>query len=270
MVISKILAFLRDSKRIKIDAIVGVHIDYANRPESSREATYVKEWCDSLGLIYRVRVINEVTRGITDRDAYEKIARNIRYSFYEECIQEALQGAFLPTSQQSVDTTSSSNSSSSTIQKEDDMIPIEIRVSGMMFGHHLGDVQENLISNVMRSVSFLYTILEISHPIYFRGCSPLYLSGMTETSLTNHVIVWRPLLSQVKEDIYHFAHQYGVPYFKDSTPSWSTRGKLRNQLIPLLKEIYGEGCLMNLSHLAHESDEMRTLVNSNLYDPFLQ
>lgn len=36
--------------------------------------------------------------------------------------------------------------------------------------------------------------------------------------------------------------RYGVPYFKDSTPSWSTRGKLRTQLMPLLLDMYGEGC----------------------------
>lgn len=57
---------------------------------------------------------------------------------------------------------------------------------------------------------------------------------------------------------------------QDSTPSWSTRGKLRNHLIPLLREIYGDGCLRNLSMLAHESDEVHALVHQNLYHPFLQ
>lgn len=93
---------------------------------------------------------------------------------------------------------------------------------------------------------------------------------MTETSITNNVTVWRPLLSHTKEEIYAFAHQYGVPYFKDSTPSWSTRGKLRNQLLPLLVEIYGEGCLRNLSNLAMESDQTQILVHTNLYQPFLE
>jgi hypothetical protein len=38
----------------------------------------------------------------------------------------------------------------------------------------------------------------------------------------------------VQADIFGFAHKYGIPYFKDTTPKWSTRGKLRNQLLPLL------------------------------------
>lgn len=88
--------------------------------------------------------------------------------------------------------------------------------------------------------------------------------------MTNQVHVWRPLLTHVKDTIYAFAHHYGVPYFKDSTPSWSTRGKLRNQLMPLLQEIYGAGCLTNLSNLAQESDQTRDLVHANLYAPFLR
>jgi tRNA(Ile)-lysidine synthase TilS/MesJ len=93
---------------------------------------------------------------------------------------------------------------------------------------------------------------------------------MTESSIANGVYVWRPLLQHVKDEIYSFAHRYGIPYFRDSTPSWSTRGKLRNSLIPLLVEIYGEGCLRNLSNLAMESDEMCMLVYNNLYGPFLK
>lgn len=140
MVISKILQWLKlHQPGLQIEAIVAVHIDYANRPESGREAAYVAEWSAQLGIQSRIRVVNEVTRGITERDAYEKIARNIRYGFYQECIQEALAGSFL----------------SATFQREHAGKSVEVRVSGMMFGHHLGDVQENIISNVMRYALYL-------------------------------------------------------------------------------------------------------------------
>jgi hypothetical protein len=55
----------------------------------------------------------------------------------------------------------------------------------------------------------------------------------------------------------------------DTTPHWSTRGKLRNQLIPLLEEIYGEGSMKNLSNLAVESDECRALLQQSMIGPFL-
>jgi hypothetical protein len=65
-------------------------------------------------------------------------------------------------------------------------------------------------------------------------------------------------------------YRYGVPYFKDTTPSWSTRGKLRNHLVPLLIEMYGVGCMRNLSNLAAASDELRSVMNENIHVPFLK
>jgi tRNA(Ile)-lysidine synthase TilS/MesJ len=269
MVICKILQVLKQSKKIPIDEIIAMHIDYANRPESGREAAYVKEWSESLSCRCNIRVINEVTRGITDRDAYEKISRTIRYGFYQESIASALQGKF------NFDSPSIAIVGEEKKEKEGEEQDIVYHVSGILFGHHLGDVQENVISNVMRYVEHQFNFLSlfVFEQLFIfslRGSGPLDLSGMTETSLVNNVFVWRPLLQHVKEDIYHFAHKYGVPYFKDSTPSWSTRGKLRNQLIPLLTEIYGEGCLRNLSNLAYESDQTQHLVYSNLYQPFFE
>jgi tRNA(Ile)-lysidine synthetase-like protein len=213
MVISKILVLLQRHNK-NINKIVAVHIDYANRDESGQEADYVEGWCSRLGIVFYKRVINEVTRGITNRDEYEKVSRDIRYGFYQEII--ALE-----------------------------------KCDAVIFGHHKGDVQENVISNVMH------------------GLSPLALSGMSEIGVANNVTVWRPLLAYSKDDIYTFAHQYGVPYFKDTTPSWSTRGKLRKLLVPLLIDMYGEGCLNNLTSLAHQSDESRALVHNAIYQPFL-
>ena len=131
MVISKILALLRDHKRIPIHAIVSVHIDYGNRPEAHAEAAYVEEWSNVLGIIPKIRAIVEATRGITERDLYEKLTRNIRYGYYIEVMDHASKGEF---------TKAISNNR-------------EINISGMIFGHHQGDVQENVVSNVMRYVN---------------------------------------------------------------------------------------------------------------------
>ena len=82
-------------------------------------------------------------------------------------------------------------------------------------------------------------------------------------------MLFRPLLSLEKKFIFDYAHAFGVPYFKDTTPHWSTRGKLRNKLLPLLEEIYGEGTMNNLSDLAVESDQCRELMRASLFGPFL-
>jgi tRNA(Ile)-lysidine synthase TilS/MesJ len=153
MVIAKILRLLQLHRpQLRIRSILAMHIDYGNRPESAQEAAYVRRWCEGDpvqgvegtstgasdgagagaatssamlgGLQCRVRRVDEVTRGVTSRDEYEKVSRDIRYGFYRTCTEEVAQQ-----------------------QREGEGL-----VSGVIFGHHLGDVQENVISNVMRCV----------------------------------------------------------------------------------------------------------------------
>lgn len=219
MVLCKILCYLRDSypEASMLSAVVAVHVDYSNRPESAAEAIYVQQWCASLRVECIVRVIAEVRRGVTARDEYERVARDLRYDTYRQAL--------------------AAHSTEHPL--------------GVMFGHHQGDLQENVISNVMR------------------GCSPLLLAGMAESSSAHGVLVWRPLLAHSKDLIFNYAHKYGVPYFRDTTPSWSTRGKLRSLLLPLLADMYGAGFLQNLSSLAAASDSTRQLVDESLYQPFL-
>jgi tRNA(Ile)-lysidine synthetase-like protein len=221
MVIASVLAHLAKSCEYHI-SIWAVHIDYANRPESGHEADFVRRYCEANGIHFKLRRINEVTRGITARDDYERIAREARYNMYRE------------TAQLCKDLTGNQS--------------IEV---GVMLGHHRGDLRENVLSNA------------------HRGCGPLELSGMTQVSVNDRVFIYRPLLPLEKLDIFDYAHKYGIPYFKDTTPHWSTRGKIRNKLLPLLQEIYGEGSTNNLSNLAIESDQAKELLHSVVLTPFL-
>ena len=229
MVIANALAFLRDHCDYDHLYLSAVHIDYGNRPESTAEANFVYEYATN-GLGFDeciVRRIDEVTRGETKRDEYEKVSRNVRYDLYRNTISKCIQIC-------------TSNNPLCVINEV-----------GVMLGHHRGDIIENVISNSNK------------------GCGPLDLSGMTDVGKNDGVTVYRPLLPLDKEDVYGYSHQYGVPYFNDTTPHWSTRGKLRNKLIPLLEEVYGDGCLGNLAKLAQESDEARDLFNKSAFRPFL-
>jgi tRNA(Ile)-lysidine synthetase-like protein len=158
--------------------VIALHIDYGNRNESAKEASYVESWCKQFNITFYKRRIDEVKRGVTSRDEYEKKSRRIRYGFYKEILSKYQES------------------------------------QGIFFGHHRGDVQENVLSNMMRR------------------SSPLNLSGMTSVGLVEGVRIFRPFLEYNKDIIYQFAHEFGVPYFKDTTPKWSVRGKLRNQLMP--------------------------------------
>ena len=232
MVIASVLAHLKASCGYDHLTIIAVHIDYANRPESGAEADYVRRYCEDQlkGRIeFSCRRIGEVTRGITARDDYERIAREIRYTSYREAVERVKDAMGL-------------------ILKNDR----DRSTVGVMLGHHRGDLRENVLSNA------------------HKGCGPLDLSGMTSVSLNDGITLYRPLLPLEKSFVFDYAHKFGVPYYKDTTPHWSTRGKLRNKLLPLLEEIYGDGSMNNLSNLAVESDECRALMNKSMIEPFLQ
>eukprot|EP00668_Euglena_longa_P001370 GGOE01001623.1.p1 GENE.GGOE01001623.1~~GGOE01001623.1.p1 ORF type:complete len:690 (-),score=219.47 GGOE01001623.1:340-2346(-) len=213
MVITKVLAAMRDRERFGRFTILALHVDYNNRLESGAEASFVEGWCVERGVRFRKRVITEAKRGVTARDVYERVARDIRFGFYKDAIQHDGPKA-------------------------------------IMFGHHQNDVQENVISNVMKR------------------CQLLDIAGMAPADITNDVLVWRPLLALQKTDVFAFAHKYGVPYLKDTTPAWSTRGTMRNQLMPLLKDMYGAGYLHNLSQLAEHSRQLSELLQGHLLGPF--
>jgi len=193
--------------------VVAVHIDYGNRKESHSEARFVASWCKKRGIDIRVREITQYKRGVTKREEYEEKTRNIRFDEYKATFE--CTGAH-----------------------------------AVIFGHHKGDVQENVISNVMK------------------GVRVSALSGMKMVGSKAGVTIWRPLLMHPKKDIYAVAHKYGVPYFKDTTPHWSNRGRIRNELIPLLAEIYGDGFRQNLTSVAHESDELNSLLREQVFKPF--
>ena len=228
MVITKLLYYLTkfESTRLNIDLkIVCIHINYGNRVEADDEALFLKNWCLKHDFIFKLKEMpRDYKRNNTKRDEYEIVTRNIRFNFYKECI-----GLFK--------------------SADDDDLNININ-SGIMLGHHKGDIQENVVSNIMK------------------GCSLLNICGMYESSVINNVLLWRPLLKHNKNDIYHFSHIYGVPYFKDTTPKWSNRGRMRNELIPLLKDIFGNGVLNNLSNLSGESMEINKISKENIFLPY--
>lgn len=199
MVICKVLVSMRNNGLLS--KVMAIHINYNNRADTSiAEANFLKEWCNNLKIEFVLVDITDIKRGITRRDDYERKTREIRFSTYREVCSK-----FEHTNK-----------------------------VGIMLGHHIGDIQENVISNTMK------------------GKDLLNLGGMSIISNQDGVTIYRPFLKNPKSQILDFAHCYGVPYFKDTTPEWSNRGKMRNKLIPLLQDIYGQGVLNTLSKLAFE------------------
>jgi tRNA(Ile)-lysidine synthetase-like protein len=190
----------------KLTQVSALHINYGNRPEADAEQLFLERWCASLHIPLKVlRMPAHLRRGVTDREQYEKEARELRFAFYRE-----------------------------------EGVPI-------LLAHHRGDVMENCVSNSLK------------------GAGPLRLSGMNARDRLYDVEIRRPLLTLDKAQILQVAFDHGVPFFRDSTPAWSTRGRLRNEVLPLLKDVYGAGCLESLTQLAEDSDQLRALCDRRVF-----
>lgn len=86
----------------------------------------------------------------------------------------------------------------------------------ILLGHNYEDTVENIITNIAKQ----------SHLDN--------LKGMKYLSRENDIDICRPFLDISKKDIIEFAHCFNIPYLQDSTPSWSKRGQIRDNIIPTL------------------------------------
>jgi tRNA(Ile)-lysidine synthetase-like protein len=122
----------------------------------------------------------------------------------------------------------------------------------ILLAHHKDDIIENIFANVCR------------------GRYILDLAVIKEQSIINDVIILRPLIELYKSSIIAFASKYDVPYFKDSTPEWSVRGKFRAKIYPLLEDTFSYNIKSNLIGLSKQAYEWNELVLKQIIEPFLE
>ena len=98
----------------------------------------------------------------------------------------------------------------------------------MLLAHHKDDIVENIFANVCR------------------GRNILDLAVIKEKACIDGVNIGRPMIDVYKKPVYEFAEKYQIPYFKDTTPGWSIRGKYRNQIYPLIEDTFTKNVKDNL------------------------
>jgi len=116
-------------------------------------------------------------------------------------------------------------------------------VDGIYLAHHDGDIIENIFNNVMKN-SHLND-----------------LSVLKKEAVINGVTIFRPFLGIKKNIIMEYAAKYDVPYFKDTTPDWSCRGMMRNDIFPNCIKCYGDGFEDNLMRFSNEVKEMHDTLS---------
>lgn len=89
----------------------------------------------------------------------------------------------------------------------------------VLLGHNSDDCFENIITNISMKNNYKN------------------LSGVDVLTKIEDITFWRPLLNVNKNEIVSYARIMNIPYLQDSTPKWSRRGKIRDIVLPSMKEI---------------------------------
>ena len=129
----------------------------------------------------------------------------------------------------------------------------EYKLDGVFLGHHEDDLVENIFNNIMRG-----------------NRSITDLTVLKDKNKILNVDIFRPLLKLRKNIIYDFAHKYQIPYFLDTTPEWSCRGKMRNKIFPICNESYTDKFKESLLKIGKESDELSNIINKQIIEPIIE
>jgi tRNA(Ile)-lysidine synthetase-like protein len=123
--------------------------------------------------------------------------------------------------------------------------------TGVFVAHHQDDIVENIFTNSMR------------------GANLLDLEVIKEVNIIHNIKIFRPFIGFKKQVIYNFAHQFGIPYFLDTTPKWSKRGKMRNEIFPLLDSVFGQDWRNKMKQLGSQSNEWGIYIDKYIINPWL-
>ena len=122
----------------------------------------------------------------------------------------------------------------------------------VILGHIKDDVVENIWTN-------------IAHCHHLGN-----LKKMATDDVQDGVRIMRPFLDVDKSDIYRISKLIGIPYFKNTTPSWSNRGKFREHFHKATLEQFGEGIDDKMIEFAEAIQGQAVLLKKLLYDPIYE
>ena len=117
----------------------------------------------------------------------------------------------------------------------------------------LGHLKEDIIENIWTNIA---------------NCHHLdNLKKMEAEEIQYGVRIMRPLLMVKKSDIYDISQRQAIPYLKNSTPSWSNRGKFRKYFHNATIAQFGEKADNKIIEFAEVIQTQNTILNTLLYEP---
>ena len=91
----------------------------------------------------------------------------------------------------------------------------------IILGHNNDDCFENILTNIKDKKNY----------DNLNG-----MDFMTEIGFEiTRIVFYRPMINITKNEIYEYAHYNNIPYLYDSTPKWSLRGRIRDNVRPTLE-----------------------------------
>ena len=122
--------------------------------------------------------------------------------------------------------------------------------NSILLGHHKDDQIENIFHNFIQNKK-LFNLKAID------------LFGNR-----NEVNICRPLIDFYKIEIYSFANLHNIPYFNDTTPSWSTRGLFRKIIQPALEQSYYNP-KQNILNVNNELNDWSDIIDTFIISPIM-
>ena len=115
-----------------------------------------------------------------------------------------------------------------------------LNCQALLIGHHADDQAEVVLKRV------------------FEGSSFFAMSGLSSQSQMKGMQVWRPLLAFHKQDLLNWLMHKKLNYFQDPTNSSDRflRGRMRQEMMPLLEKSFGKEVASNLCRLGEETREI--------------
>jgi tRNA(Ile)-lysidine synthetase-like protein len=117
----------------------------------------------------------------------------------------------------------------------------------VVLGHNLDDAFENCMTNMTYKAKY---------------CN---LKGMENVSVLDGVRFLRPLLQVPKDEIIQYAKEHNIPFLTNSTPPWSQRGKIRNNIMPVLNE-WHPLCIDGILKMSDVMQELYSMFQKNVQE----
>jgi tRNA(Ile)-lysidine synthase len=117
----------------------------------------------------------------------------------------------------------------------------------------LGHIQDDVVENIWTNLA--------------HGNHLDYLPKFRPRGVEDGVVILRPWLRVSKQDVYKVAEDMGLPYLQNTTPSWSNRGKFREQFHGALREQYGEAVDAKIVEVADRLAGQSSLLDQLLFAP---